>query len=366
MTPSAPRKRIFSSYSNPFRKEKPLGMKPARPIDEEIQDLQSRTPGNLSIRHNPSRIRNRLKRLRIVQEVRDQKLRVKRELHRRRDEQEAQLRAEGKDITSLRKPRLTLDSKRDEDATMTAHAKEVVAEELVHAETLDEFGEYFDGTRIVKVAITTSVGCKNKGTLQFIDDFIKVLGGVISYIPREELQIRQLAVRLIDEGFTSVIIVHEDRDIITHMMMMALPAGPTAWFRMTNVYTHKELVGSGVPIPDCPPEVIMNNFKTRLGRRVGRMIQSMLSREEHLRARQVITFHNQRDFIFFRAYRYIFENKDKKDPTSEVIVRMHELGPQFTLKLKWLQKGLFDPHNEEYEWFYKPEMDHHSRTRFFL
>lgn len=121
--------------------------------------------------------------------------------------------------------------------------------------------------------------------------------------------------------------------------MMALPAGPTAWFRMTNVYTHKELVGSGVPIPDCPPEVIMNNFKTRLGRRVGRMIQSMLSREEHLRARQVITFHNQRDFIFFRAYRYIFENKDKKDPTSEVIVRMHELGPQFTLKLKWLQKG---------------------------
>lgn len=96
MTPSAPRKRIFSSYSNPFRKEKPLGMKPARPIDEEIQDLQSRTPGNLSIRHNPSRIRNRLKRLRIVQEVRDQKLRVKRELHRRRDEQEAQLRAEGK------------------------------------------------------------------------------------------------------------------------------------------------------------------------------------------------------------------------------------------------------------------------------
>jgi ribosome production factor 1 len=45
-------------------------------------------------------------------------------------------------------------------------------------------------------------------------------------------------------------------------------------------------------------------------------------------------------------------------------VNLQELGPRFTLKLKWLQKGTFD-RKGEYEWLFKPEMET-SRRRFFL
>jgi ribosome production factor 1 len=48
------------------------------------------------------------------------------------------------------------------------------------------------------------------------------------------------------------------------------------------------------------PELVLNNFGTRLGRRVGRMLGSLFHQEPQFRGRRVATFHNQRDFIFFR------------------------------------------------------------------
>lgn len=48
------------------------------------------------------------------------------------------------------------------------------------------------------------------------------------------------------------------------------------------------------------PELILNHFNTQLGRRLGRMIACMFSPAPAFRGRQVATFHNQRDYIFFR------------------------------------------------------------------
>ena len=64
--------------------------------------------------------------------------------------------------------------------------------------------------------------------------------------------------------------------------------------------------------------------------------------------RQVVTFHNQRDFIFVRHHRYIYKKENDK-----VRARLQELGPRFTLKLKWLQEGTFDSESGEYEWVHK-------------
>ena len=55
------------------------------------------------------------------------------------------------------------------------------------------------------------------------------------------------------------------------------------------------------------PELILNNFSTRLGHRVGRMFASVFPQKPEFQGRRVVTFHNQRDFIFFRHHRYIFE-----------------------------------------------------------
>ena len=49
------------------------------------------------------------------------------------------------------------------------------------------------------------------------------------------------------------------------------------------------------------PELVLNNFDTRLGHRLGRMFASLFHQDPSFRSRQVATLHNQRDFIFFRC-----------------------------------------------------------------
>jgi len=333
-------------------------------IDQEIADYELRKShrGGKLARHNASVIGNRYKRLRVVEQMRLRKARVKKVLKERREHERAE---KGEEAAPRRLPD-SIDRLRIQDETTAVHANPAAAEELLVAEAADEFQEYFQGKREPKVAITTSENPQGKYTIQFCQDLVAVFGGTAVYVPRGQLKIYQLCGTLIKEEYTSVIIVHEDRRTPTYMMMISLPDGPTAWFRLTSVFTHRELVGAGNPIPDAPPEVILTNFRTRLGRRVARLLQNNLSLHENKRARQVITFHNQRDFIFFRAYRYVVEPKDKKDPLSETICRLHELGPQFTLQLRWLQSGLYDIRNEEYEFFYRPEAVREGRRKMLL
>ena len=135
-----------------------------------------------------------------------------------------------------------------------------------------------------------------------------------------------------------------------------LPNGPTAYFRLSNVRLSKDIRGHG-KVQDYKPELILNNFNTRLGSIIGRMFCALFPQQPEFQGRQVATFHNQRDFIFFRRHRYIFRNGEKAD--------IQELGPRFTLRLEALQKGTFDPEFGEYEWMHKPELDT-SRRKFFL
>ena len=90
----------------------------------------------------------------------------------------------------------------------------------------------------------------------------------------------------------------------------------------------------------------------------------LVPHEPQFRGRQVITLHNQRDFIFFRHHRYVFEEKGE-GKKRRVAARLQELGPRFTMKLRSLQMGTFDTQHGEYEWKHKPELDT-SRRRFHL
>ena len=65
------------------------------------------------------------------------------------------------------------------------------------------------------------------------------------------------------------------------------------------------------------------------------------SQEPQFEGRQVVTFHNQRDFIFVRHHRYIYQ-------------------------LKWLQEGTFNTEFGEYEWISKRKQMETSRRKFNL
>jgi len=72
----------------------------------------------------------------------------------------------------------------------------------------------------------------------------------------------------------------------------------------------------------------------------------------------VVTFHNQRDFVFMRHHRYEFNEDGSR-------ANLQELGPRVTLKLHSLQLGTLDSKFGEYEFIYKPKMGI-SRKNFFL
>lgn len=161
------------------------------------------------------------------------------------------------------------------------------------------------------------------------------------------------------------------------------------------------------------PEMVLNGFGTRLGHRVGRFLGSLFPHNAQFQGRQVATFHNQRDYIFVRHHRYIFEEgkqdfvekeedkeKDsengedsdddeemdedgsgsddeenekstkkrskKKKPRKKTKARLQELGPRFTMKLRWIQEGTFDTQFGEYEWFHKRKEMDTTRRKFHL
>jgi ribosome production factor 1 len=159
--------------------------------------------------------------------------------------------------------------------------------------------------------------------------------------------------------------------------------GPTAFFKVSNVVTSQNIPNHGASTKHIP-ELNLHGFGTRLGHRVGRMLGSLFPHDAEFQGRQVVTFHNQRDYIFIRHHRYIFEEKklkeekkqkkkaDKKEAEKpltlkdRVKARLQELGPRFTLKLRWLQSGTFDTQFGEYEWIHKRKEMDTTRRRFHL
>ena len=142
------------------------------------------------------------------------------------------------------------------------------------------------------------------------------------------------------------------------MILSHLPDGPTATFRISSVKLRHNIINHSAAPGDTNPELIMNNFDTMLGHRIGRMLACLFPQVPNLAARRAITLHNQRDFVFFRHHRYEFS----EDGTG---VALRECGPRFTLKLHTLQLGTLNKKQGEYEFIYKPR-DGVNRKKFFI
>ncbi|KAL0322253.1 UNVERIFIED_CONTAM: Ribosome production factor 1 [Sesamum calycinum] len=188
----------------------------------------------------------------------------------------------------------------------------------------------------------------------FITDLLSVIPNA-HYHKRGTYDLKKIVEYARKKDFTSIIVVHTNRREPDALLIIALPDGPTAHFKLSKLVLRKDIKNHGNPTSH-QPELVLNNFTTRLGHRVGRLIQSLFPQDPNFRGRRVVTFHNQRDFIFFRHHRYIFETKESKQPESKgkgkkdkdalpqekMIARLQECGPRFTLKLISLQHGTFD------------------------
>lgn len=139
-----------------------------------------------------------------------------------------------------------------------------------------------------------------------------------------------------------------DQNLLAATMTISLlPHGPCAHFRLTNIALHRQISKSANPTSHIP-ELVLSNFSTPLGLTTGRLLQSLFPPMPNFVGRQVVAIHNQRDFIFFRRFRYMFALREgeasaklakERGLDEQLRTRMQEIGPRFTLKIRWLKRG---------------------------
>ncbi|KAG5307652.1 RPF1 factor, partial [Pseudoatta argentina] len=254
----------------------------------------------------------------------------------------------------------TLESLREKDETMiVGNLDDETNEELKFDCEHDEFAAYYRQEYEPKVLITYADN-PNRKTRIFGRELTRMIPNSIS-LYRNRSGVKKMVKSATARNFTDIIIVNENQCKPNGMLIIHLPDGPTAHFKLSNVKLTTDLKRNHKEITEHRPEVILNNFTTRLGFTIGRMLGALFHYQPEFKGRRVVTFHNQRDYIFFRHHRYEFNLKNGK-------ARLRELGPRFTLKLRSLQHGTFDSKYGDYEWIIqgrRHEMET-SRRKFFL
>lgn len=277
------------------------------------------------------------------------------------------------------------EDKEDEEAELLAAHEKAQAEKAEEEETAALFPtlEAQPSISAPKILITTSRNCHIHEPAEQLTQLFPNS----TYIPRgreHKFSIKEISAFAsnpttttssgrLREPYTHLIVVNEDRKIINALTIVVLPAGPTFHFSLTNYLPPKRIGGHGKPT-DHVPELILNNFLTPLGKATSSLFQSMFPRQPEIRGRQVVTLHNQRDYIFFRRHRYVFRdrretekpvgygledggkdggNGSKGDESIPIRVGLQELGPQFTLKLRRVERGI----KEGVEWEWKGGME---------
>ncbi|KAF2457286.1 anticodon-binding protein [Lineolata rhizophorae] len=227
-----------------------------------------------------------------------------------------------------------------------------------------------------KILITTSMN----STLHAQAEILTTFFPNSVYIRRSrhhhghKYSVREIARFAANRSYTTMLVLEEDQKRPCGLTVVHLPQGPTFHFSISNWVEGKKLPGHGNPT-DHLPELILNNFRTPLGLLTAHLFRAMYPPQPELQGRQVVTLHNQRDYIFVRRHRYIFRDKRPTEKSvvgsdgkpvkgvEEIRAGLQELGPRFTLKLRRVDKGIQRRSGQEWEW--KGRMDK-ERTRFQL
>ncbi len=220
-----------------------------------------------------------------------------------------------------------------------------------------------DPPPVPKILVTTSIN----STLHSEAQLLTTLFPHSVYIPRSahryghKFSVREISSFASNRKYTAVVILKEDQKKPTGLTIVHLPRGPTFHFSINNWVEGRKLPGHGNPTNHFP-ELILNNFRTPLGLLTAHLFRTMFPPQPELQGRQVVTLHNQRDYIFLRRHRYVFREKraseknvvgpDGKEVKGVEGIRagLQELGPRFTLKLRRIDKGIQRGSGQEWEW----------------
>ena len=253
--------------------------------------------------------------------------------------------------SSPKKVTKTIEMLREKDETMIDENDKEIKEALEN----DEYKNYFNNEYSPQILITTSIS-HTGGIFRFIKELKNFIPNSYFYY-RKKFDLGTIMKSAIEKEFTDIIVITERLRKPYKLLLIHLPNGPSMEFKLFDIIYQDEIPDHGISV-GYNPELMFKNFKTTLGFRVQRALNALFPKEEELKGRELISFQNHRDFIFFRYYRYIFTDNFTN-------VNLQEIGPRFSMRLLYVQKGLFDPEKGEYEWVYKDKMGV-KRRKFYL
>ena len=230
-------------------------------------------------------------------------------------------------------------------ASYDALKKQVDAEdsktETPHSHVDDEYGDA--GLLEPQVCVTTSRDPSSR-LKQFAKE-VKLLVPNSMRINRGNNRVDELMDSCRQAEFTDVLIVQETRGEPDGLVVCHLPMGPTAFFTLSNAVLRHDLEGGAAPMSEAYPHLILNNFQTDLGKRVGNILKCLFPIPKP-DARRVVTFSNDNDYISFRHHMY--------SKTSHDEVALHEVGPRFEMKLYQIRLGTLSDSSSDNEYVLRP------------
>ena len=139
-------------------------------------------------------------------------------------------------------------------------------------------------------------------TIRFVKELTRIIPNS-NPLWRQKTSIKKMIKQAQDNGYSDIMIINENNRMPNGLVVTHLPDGPTAHFKLSNVKVTKEIRRDWREISDHRPEIILTNFTTRLGHSVARMLASLFHYDPEFKGKRAVTFHNQRDYIFFRHHR---------------------------------------------------------------
>ena len=194
-------------------------------------------------------------------------------------------------------------------------------DEIRNEDADDEFALHFNHAMPPRLMITT--GRKPSSEMfHFLENLFTVVPNAY-YYARRKYHVREIMTLAISRGFTDLLVFNENRKFskgakVNGMLHVHLPEGPTCLYRLSSLVLSKKIRNHGRATRHYP-ELILNNFSTRLGHRIARMFASVFPQKPDFQGRRVVTIHNQRDYIFFRHHRYIFEVREREKPPRYIL-----------------------------------------------
>lgn len=227
-----------------------------------------------------------------------------------------------------------------------------------------------DEVRTPKILITTSINSTLHEQARLLTEFLpnSVYIRRSAHRYSHKFAVREIASFAANRDYTALVVVEEDQKKVAGMTVVHLPIGPTFHFSVSNWVEGKKLPGHGNPTGHWP-ELILNNFRTPLGMLTAHLFRTLFPPQPELIGRQVVTLHNQRDYIFVRRHRYVFRDKRETEKSvvdadgntlkgvEEIRAGLQELGPRFTLKLRRVDKGIQRASGQDWEWKGRMEKD---------